>query len=102
METKLEEQGKGAVLSISGQMNTQTAKEIRDVFQNVAERYDDLTLDMQGVKYVSSAGIRELRDLYMAIYNKKGIMKMIHVNEVVMKVLEMTGMTGLLEIKAAE
>ncbi len=98
METKLDDLGISAVLHLTGQLNTHTVKEVSELFGTLAEKYDDLVLDMEGVKYVSSAGIRELRDLYMSFYRKQGKLRMIKVNETVMKVLEMTGLTGLLEI----
>ncbi len=98
METRLEENGSTAILHMEGQLNTHTAKEAAELFKEVGEKYDDLTLDLGGVKYISSAGIRELRNLYMVFYKKKGKLRMQNVNEVVMNVLEMTGLTGLLEL----
>ncbi|MBO6148289.1 MAG: STAS domain-containing protein [Lachnospiraceae bacterium] len=70
MDIKISENGKQAVLFLKGHLDTYTAKEADAVFRKVSESHDEVTLDMSGVNYLSSAGIRVLRNLYMAIYKR--------------------------------
>lgn len=98
METQIIEHDDSVELILKGHLDTKTAKETEGIFHEMGEKYDNVTLDMGGVSYISSAGIRALRDLYMTLYNKKGTLSMVNVGDVVMNVLEMTGLKGLLKL----
>ena len=64
----------------------------------MTERFDKLTLNMEKLQYISSAGLRVLKKTYMAAVKKNGVLELSHVNKLVMEVLEMTGFAGLLKI----
>ena len=57
-----------------------------------------LTLDLEKLEYISSAGLRVLLAAHKEM-TKKGGMKLINVNEIVMEVLEITGFTSILTIE---
>lgn len=98
METQIIEHGDAADVILKGHLDTKTVRETENVFTEIGEKYSSVTLDMAGVNYISSAGIRALRDLYALLYNKKGTLRMVNVTDVVMDVLEMTGLKGLLNL----
>lgn len=81
---------------LDGRLDTTTAPEL-DSF--LREQYDGsgaLVIDCEKLAYVSSAG---LRVLLAAQKKTKGAMKLIHVCELVMEVLEMTGFADILTIE---
>ncbi len=96
METKVIENGDEAEISLSGRLDTMTYKEAEALFTEVGNRVNHVTLDFAELTYISSAGIRSLRTLYMILYKKGGTLRGKNVGEYVMEVLEMTGLTGLL------
>ena len=54
---------------------------------------------MKDLQYVSSAGLRSIRNLYMKLVKKGGKLMVTNVNENVLEVFEMTGLAGLLNIR---
>ena len=92
METKVTENGDSAEIELIGRLDTTTYKEAEALFTEVANRVNSVTLNMAQLSYISSAGIRSLRSLYMILYNKGGKLTVTNVCEVVMDVFEMTGL----------
>ena len=99
MDVKLVDKGETGELLMSGSLDTKTAKDADALFSQMADRFQNLTLNMESLDYISSAGLRCVRNLYMKLNGKGGKLSIIHVNENVMEVFEMTGIAGLLGIK---
>ncbi len=99
MNIKLINRGTEGELVLEGRLDTVTAPEAEEIFLQTAERFDALVLNMAGVEYVSSAGLRVIKRLYMAMVKKHGSLMLTNVREMVMEVFEMTGFAGLLTIK---
>ena len=55
-------------------------------------------MDLNGLEYISSAGLRVLLSA-QKLMMKQGSMKVIHVNETVMEILEVTGFVDILTIE---
>ena len=58
----------------------------------------ELILDLAGLEYISSAGLRVLLAAQRRM-NKQGSMKLVNVNELVMEVFEVTGFSTILTIE---
>ena len=58
----------------------------------------ELVLDFEKLDYISSAGLRVLLAA-QKIMNKQGKMKLVHVNETIMEIFEVTGFTDILTIE---
>ena len=99
METKVLETAEGAEIVLIGRLDTKTAKEAEVVFTEVGEKYADVCLNMAELAYISSAGIRAIRNLYMILYRKSGRLSVKNPGENVLEVFEMTGLSGLLNIE---
>ena len=69
-------------------------KEIDGVIANLKE----LTFDMAGLEYVSSAGLRVILKA-QKIMNSKGSMKLIGVNDSIMEIFDITGFLDILTIE---
>ena len=85
-------------LLLDGRLDAVTSPEAEEVFLQMAQRFEKLTLNMAQLQYISSAGLRVLKKTYMAMVKKNGSLELNHVNKLVMEVLEMTGFSGLLKI----
>ncbi len=99
MDVKLVDRGTDGELLLTGDLDTKTARDADALFTQMAERFLNITLNMQRLDYVSSAGLRSIRNLYIKIYQKGGKLTITNVNENVMEVFEMTGLAGLLNIR---
>ena len=61
MKIELVNRGTEGELVMDGRLDTNTAKEAEKIFLQMAERFDKLTLNLEHLQYVSSAGLRARR-----------------------------------------
>jgi len=99
MDVKLVDRGNEGELLMSGDLDTKTSRDADRLFEQMAERFTNITLNMKELDYVSSAGRRAIRNLYIKLSAKNGKLTITNVNENVMEVFEMTGLAGLLNIR---
>lgn len=83
---------------LGGRLDTTTAPELESQLRALLPDTDVLILDFAALDYISSAGLRVLLVAQKEMNKKKGQMTLIHVNEAVMEVLEVTGFTDILTI----
>jgi anti-sigma B factor antagonist len=86
------------VLEIAGRVDTITAPALEKTINEDIGDAKHLILDVKGMEYISSAGLRVLLGAQKKM-QKLGSMKVIHVCEAVMEVFEMTGFTDILSIE---
>ena len=99
MNIKLINRGQEGELVLEGRLDTLTAPEAEEVFNQTAERFDKVILNMRDLEYVSSAGLRTLKRLHMAMKKKNGNLVLTNVRKMVMEVFEMTGFAVLLKFE---
>ena len=85
-------------LKVSGRLDTQTAPELEKELDAVLPGAKDLTFDMTGLEYVSSAGLRVILKAQKAM-NAQGSMKLTGVNDSIMEVFDITGFLDILTIE---
>ena len=90
--------GNMAVLKIAGMLDTETAPELEALLGTVLTGITDLVLDFADLEYVSSAGLRVILKA-QKLMNAVGKMKVIHVNESIMEIFEITGFDSILSIE---
>ena len=96
MTIEVKRMGADAVFEISGRLDTTTAPVLdKTIGEDISEN-TNLTLDLKGLEYISSAGLRVLLSAQKRI-QKCGSMKLRNVSEEVMDVFEMTGFADILE-----
>lgn len=83
---------------LDGRLDTSTAPELEKAFKEVLPGVTSLVLDFEKLDYVSSAGLRVLLSAQKTM-TKQGKMKLIHVNDTVMSVFELTGFSNILTIE---
>ena len=95
MNMDLIKHGNDAELKLDGYIDATNAPEVEKILLDVASKFDNLTLDMEKLEYVSSAGLRAFRHAYMEMRQKHGVLAAKNVGGSVMQVLEITGFTRL-------
>ena len=96
MHIKLINRGEEGELLLNGRLDSSTAPEVEGIVLQMADRFDKVILNMADLEYISSAGLRVLKLLYMAMRKKNGELEIKNANKLVMEVFEMTGFAGLL------
>ena len=98
MRIDKEREGEKLTLAVIGRLDTTTAPELSAALDASLEDVKELILDLGGLEYISSAGLRVLLGAQRRM-NKQGSMKLVHVNELVMEVFEVTGFSTILTIE---
>ena len=57
----------------------------------------ELTFDLEKLEYISSAGLRVLLSAQKTM-NRQGSMKVLHANEMILEIFEVTGFSDILTI----
>lgn len=85
-------------VSLSGRLDTVTAPELEKELKESLDGVAELIMDMEKLEYISSAGLRVLLSA-QKIMGKQGAMKVIHVNEAIMEIFDVTGFADILTIE---
>lgn len=84
-------------LTLEGRLDTSTASQLEQEIQAL-ENASCLTMDFEKLDYLSSAGLRVIL-MAQKKMNRCGEMILIHVNETIMEVFEVTGFIDILTIE---
>lgn len=100
MDIKKSNNEEGAVLSLNGKLDTNTAPELeQEVTKLLADgSVKNLELNMAGVSYLSSAGLRVLLSTQKKINLLKGQLVITNASKTLKEVFEITGFMGILTI----
>ena len=85
-------------IELAGRLDTTTAPALDKTISEDIGDTKNLTLDIKGLEYISSAGLRVLLSAQKKM-QKIGSMKVINVCEEIMEVFEMTGFADILVIE---
>ncbi|MBR3178282.1 MAG: STAS domain-containing protein [Clostridia bacterium] len=89
---------KNVTVELEGRLDTNTAPELEAAFGEILEGVESLVLDFEKLEYVSSAGLRVLLSAQKTM-TKQGEMKLVHVNETIGEIFEVTGFCDILTIE---
>ena len=84
-------------LALEGRLDTTTAPELEAALKDALDGATSLTLDLEKLEYISSAGLRVLLSA-QKVMNKQGEMKVVHVGETILEIFEVTGFSEILTI----
>ncbi len=90
--------GSALTVALEGRLDTKTAPELDKELNADYAGITELTLDLEKLEYISSAGLRVLLAAQKAM-SAKGGMKVRNANELVQEVFEVTGFTDILTIE---
>jgi len=99
MQIKKHVTGGELTVKIEGRIDTTTAPMLEgELKHSVTNEIETLVFDFEQVEYMSSAGIRVIMAADR-VMSRQGEMKLLHVNEEIMEMLDMTGLADLLTIE---
>ena len=87
-----------ASFALSGRLDTMTAPDLEKALTESLSGVSELTLDFENLDYISSAGLRVLLSA-QKLMSKQGGMKLVHVNETIMEIFEVTGFSDILTME---
>ena len=87
-----------AFIGLEGELDTLTSKDLQDEIEGFLDGVTDLTIDMEGLVYITSAGLRVLLAIEQTM-EEQGEMRVLHVCDDIMDVFEVTGFTEVLNIE---
>ena len=86
------------LIALEGRLDTTTSPELEKELKESLPGVTDLTLDLDKLEYISSAGLRVLLAAQKTM-SKQGEMKLVNVNEIIMEIFEITGFSDILTIE---
>ena len=95
MEIKESRNGDKLVLEVEGRIDTTTTPKLFEVFQNNVSGLKELVIDLKGVDYVSSAGLRIVVKLKQQ-FDQTSLVK---VPSGVNDIFEMVGLPAIIKIE---
>lgn len=99
MKIEAVEEGNSLRLNIEGKIDTLTSREFQDTVLNSFRKYSDVTVNMEEVPYVSSAGLRVFLIGQKTAASKGGSFSILNVDQSVMDVFKATGFDKVLDIQ---
>jgi anti-sigma B factor antagonist len=98
MTLEIKKKSEETVIEIAGRLDTITAPALDKTINNDIGEVKNLVLDVKGMEYISSAGLRVLLSAQKKMKNN-GTMKIINVCDEVMEIFEMTGFVDIFSIE---
>jgi len=85
-----------AVVTVTGRVDSVTAEALDGQLARIAKENSRMVLDMHGVMYLSSAGVRAIVRTLQGAQKAGGVVLLANVSDVVAQVLDTVGMLHLL------
>ena len=98
MTIEIKRNAEETIIELVGRLDTTTAPALDKTITNDLGETKNLVLNVKGLEYISSAGLRVLLAAQKKM-QKVGTMKVTNVREEVMEVFEMTGFADILTIE---
>ena len=98
MTIEIKRNAETTTIELGGRLDTTTAPALDKTINEDLANTKNLILDIKGLEYISSAGLRVLLGAQKKM-QKIGYMKVTNVCEAVMEVFEMTGFADILVIE---
>ena len=90
--------GADLTIRLTGRLDTMTAPELEKELKTALDGVENLTLDLDALDYISSAGLRVLLSTQKRM-GRRGGMKLTHVSAAIMEIFEVTGFIDILTIE---
>lgn len=90
--------GTELTIALKGSLDSVTSPALEEAIEGIFDGLTKLVFDFASLDYISSAGLRVLLRCYK-LMSKHGKMVIIHVNDDVLDIFEVTGFTNVLTIE---
>lgn len=102
MQIKTDVNNRKLVISLSGRLDTITSPQLEEEINRYSlDETETVILNAKELEYISSAGLRLVLMLHKKMAKQGGQLKLINVNDMVMEIFDMIGMSDFLDIEKA-
>lgn len=102
MDISTKQGGNYVVISPKGNINGETAPEVESVIMSELESTSNVVLNMSGVEFMSSAGLRVMLQLSRQIAARDGKAVLVGLGDSIREVMEITGFLSFFEMAEDE
>jgi len=99
IDMKLVNNGLDGIVLMKGRLDSNSSPEAERILRQLPPKFENLTLDIRELDYISSAGLRIVKILHSDMVKKGGQLIIAHPTQMVMEVFELVGFSGLLNIQ---
>lgn len=89
----------GVEFRLEGRLDTAAAPEVQDALLAIAQEYEQIQLNFEGLTYICSAGLRILLMLQKQANRTGSHLWLTNVNPSILEVFEMTGFGSILQVR---
>lgn len=100
MKINKKAEGDKLTVSLEGRLDTTTAPELEGELKGTLEGVKELIIDLKGIEYISSAGLRVLLSAHKSMSAAGGSMVIKGANEEIMEIFDVTGFIDILKIES--
>lgn len=99
MKTNVQHEDNSSIITVTGSVDALTATELSKVLSNqIAEGHSNLVVDLIGVEFMSSAGLRTLLGAVKEARSHGGDLRITSTNPGIDKVLKMSGFHNIAKV----
>ena len=98
LKLQLVNRGEEGELFMIGRLDSSTAYEAEEIMLKLVDRFETITLNMAELKYISSSGLRILKQMYMKSVKQDKTLQVKKVSSFIQETFQMTGFAGLLKM----
>ena len=103
MKTAVKQEANSTVVEVNGSVDALTAPELSQVLTSeIAAGHARLVVDLAGVEFMSSAGLRTLLGAVKEARSNRGDLRIISTNPGIDKVLKMSGFHNIAKVFASQ
>lgn len=99
MNTHFEKNGTTLTVKPEGRMDTRNSPVFERLIQPEIAGMTEVIMDFEKVEYISSGGLRVLLSLEQEMEDRGGKVRVIHVNDYIMEIFELTGFLDILTVE---
>lgn len=100
MELNTSIDGSTATIAISGKLSVATSPELETAIRDLPDSISNFDMDLTALEYISSAGLRVLVSTEKLAQSRGGKMCLLHPNDEVSEIFDMTGLADVFTIEA--
>lgn len=97
-EYSMERDGSKLTVHVIGELNATSAPTLETALQDELDELEELVLDLEKLRNISSLGLRLLLRLFKRMEKQQGVMHVVNANGVPREVLDMAGFTAIFEM----
>ena len=86
------------LITLEGRLDTMTVPQLEQEIKSIPDTVTELIVDLAGMEYISSSGLRVLLSAYKVMRSRGG-MKITNANELLKEIFDVTGFSDFLPIE---